>query len=478
MILDKIKNKIDIKFIALVFVCLMPFICSIIFALPASDDFSMAKDLIPGGITLSEIIGKTNEEYMGWMGLWPFFFLEYLLNPLYVFPGIRHATGIFLEITFIVFIIVLYLYLKTFFKYIFGIDKDKIYKLTYLLFLIAFLNSAIYDEIYYWFVGNVYLWNVLFMMWNQILIIKLFRTEVTKSLYIRLCIVGFIACFAFQLDVFSGCIYLIELFIWKKKNNPIKYQRIIPLVVMIAGGMISAFAPGNFARSKAYSAELSIGNAIINSVSNAIKCFIQAIDNPLYIVLVTIMICIGYVFAKNVQKMSIMVLVIMAMASLLGLTFSVALGYSNSNLPSRIVYMYDLILYVCSVLIAIQLGKIIADIEVINLNTIVAIAVIICASVLYRDFINIDGELKVEQRPWYVTWTNIPNIKNEFNYNSSILTTIYESENSSVELTFDYNAFEETKILRGVGFESEEVVNNIRICSGKEELKVNIIPKR
>ncbi len=470
---------VDIRFLFLVFLCALPFVCTIFFALPVSDDFAMAKDIIPNGISLAEIIQKTNEQYMNWMGLWPFFFLEYLLNPLYVLGYYKYATGVFLISTFLLFIYVLYIYIKNIMEHILKIENDKAIKTVYILLLIAFFNSAIYDEIYYWFVGNVYLWNVIFMMWNQILIIKLFKSEMSKPQYIILCFIGFIACFAFQLDLFSGIIYLVEIIKYLREHGKFETGKLYPLLFMILGGVISVFAPGNFARSKSYTTEIKVGDALINALSNNAQCLLKSVENPYFIIMLFCFVVIGYLYLNNSNRVSITLLIAMALVSLFGLTFSVALGYSNADIPNRILFMINFIIYMYLGLIFIQIGAKISEMNLIDTNAIIAIAIVLCISALFGELgINNYGTIKAEKRPWYVTITSIDKVKKEYDYNMSVLRACYNKEDKkNLEIYFDYNAYEETHILKGIGFESQEVVENIRICSGNEEISVIVIPK-
>lgn len=78
-----------------------PFLLTIPFSTPLSDDFSMATTIsnLDGSIFLNAI-DATNTFYMTWAGGWPFNFIQILLNPLLYFPSSSFIYGAELSLFF------------------------------------------------------------------------------------------------------------------------------------------------------------------------------------------------------------------------------------------------------------------------------------------------------------------------------------------------------------------------------------------
>ncbi len=191
---------------------------------------------------------------------------------------------------------------------------------------------------------------------------------------------------------------------------------------------------------------------------------------------------IGFVVInKNEERSTISRNFVLMLVSILGLTFPVALGYSSSEMPNRIVFMNNFIIYFWGLYIALQAGQLIKKVagDKLSISHVLICGFLSAMAIFTLELNNMNMQKKqIETMPWAYTAMNVEALSREYDYNLSVLKSIYNSKEDNVEVTFDYNLFYETKMLRGVGFESQEVVENLRVCADKESLKVFCIPKR
>lgn len=169
-------NRKFIFLIILIIVVLLPMICTIFYSLPSADDFSMAMGCSKNTLLLDSI-GRANEYFMTWSGLWPYMFIETLINPVLLFPLESWWSGgemVFLFLAFVVsFITVTNLAMVK----LLGIYNKEHRCLFTLVILFVFFNTNIYNEIFYWFVGSSYLMALTLGIITIGLTIKLFFDE-------------------------------------------------------------------------------------------------------------------------------------------------------------------------------------------------------------------------------------------------------------------------------------------------------------
>ena len=140
------------------------------------------------------------------------------------------------------------------------------------------------------------------MMLNQILIVMYFQDPKSKKYFVLLLMVGFVACFAYMLDVVSGLLYIIQLILIYNKNKKIKIIYLLPLFIMIIGGVLGSLAPGNFLRHEVIDPTgLHLLLSIKLSVKNCFYTLIKTIGSPLYLFIILVSSFIGFFLVKNIK---------------------------------------------------------------------------------------------------------------------------------------------------------------------------------
>jgi hypothetical protein len=155
----EMKEKVDKRTIILllaIFVVLVPFVNTIRYTLPSTDDFWMAAGVGQDNI-LTAAVQTANNFYLNWEGEWLYIFLEVLLNPLAYDSVEGSVLGIEMIGFFLLFCIILYFAVRAYMRLILGEEKRNWYLWVYLLTIISFLNTDVYTEVFYWFVGSCYL---------------------------------------------------------------------------------------------------------------------------------------------------------------------------------------------------------------------------------------------------------------------------------------------------------------------------------
>lgn len=137
-------------------IVLLPMVYTIFYSIPSADDFSMANGCSKNKLVLDSI-ERANDYYMNWSGLWPYMFIETLANPLLLFPLEGRGRGVEMVFLFLSFIASIIWAINIAAKKIFNIDNPnrRCYFASAVLFV--FLNTNIYNEVFYWFVGSSYM---------------------------------------------------------------------------------------------------------------------------------------------------------------------------------------------------------------------------------------------------------------------------------------------------------------------------------
>ena len=395
-----------------------PFGLSILYAMPCKDDFLMAGRIWGTENMLADALKATNSFYMGWNGMWPYLFLEYVLNPLMYAPAYSHLAGVELLLFFAAFIVTFYFYVKELLRFFFGIgdaeDREsgsngglRSVHLVYLLSLFAFLNVDYYQQIFYWFVANVaYLFSVVFLMISQIFMMRYFGGEDGSGkrafsgkrrfgMAAGMTLFGFLACFCYQLGVFQGIVYLMCLRKWKESTDDERAQgnlkngktalvqmamRLVPLGVMVVGGLISLLAPGNFVRYDTVEGHMGVLGLIGLTTGNTVSYLGNAVTSPVFWWMVVGCVYVGYKWGKKICEDDvgingnedgtgelagdssvswniIPVYVLCMLASLFGIIFPLALGYPTGIILTRMLFLINFVIIAWAVIIFTSIGR-------------------------------------------------------------------------------------------------------------------------
>lgn len=350
-------------FLLVWFIICIPFFATIWLSVPLQDDFMIYHRLMreEGANVLVRSIKASITMWREWTGGLPYLFGEFLLNPLNYFKCTSRAVGIELEVTFLIFVITVYVWIKCVFTKVFKIENINAIKISYLVFLFALLNTEVYSQIFYWFIGSVYEWVYILTFITHILMIAFFRgggvKPVDAKIGIVFSIVGFLTCFNYQIAVTLGFLYLFELYIFCRSRK-FQIRLIVPLGCMILGGLISVLAPGNFIRHNEYTNGIVSVKAIVWYTCKMVgEEFISLIENPLVIVMAIFFLCLGICMLKEDITLPHPIFIILCSGlCVIGIAMPVAFGQGNGIVYNRMAFVLNLDIFVCIIWSSISCG--------------------------------------------------------------------------------------------------------------------------
>jgi len=341
----ELKNKkVEKGLIATLFLLILPYAMSILYALPSTDDFWMGIGVERSSVIIDSI-QKASDMWMGWGGMWIYEFLRTLLNPVVLFGASSPLAGVELLIFFFGFIIAGWMLNRTFWKNFAG-QESLIYPLvSYFLMLAWFLNTEIWTEVFYWFCGSAYMWAMSFVMITVALELKYF-TKQTKKVTIGLSVIGALACMFYSQAVFPCMVYLLlmarEIFDTKKIN----WSRLIPFSCFLLGALTAMIAPGNFARKDVDNAvKFDLFGAFGDTAVMWKRSLLELAKNPITIIVLVLFVVVGMVALKQSKykyKWPVIPFVI-TLVTLYVTYFPFALGYGTSGYqPNRAIFVFNM----------------------------------------------------------------------------------------------------------------------------------------
>ncbi len=438
----KIKNiLIKYYWIIILLIIIIPFVATIFFSVPSADDFSMAKGVLDNTNSFLRSIRVANNFYLTWAGGWPYNLLQCLLNPLSYTQPHSSLVGISLVAFFVIFIVVVYKYFMVILNKVLEIKNKQVCSIIYLIFIAVLLNTNIYPEIFYWFVGNSYLWEVTFILVCQILVIYFFREKRNIGLIVATTLFAFIACFAYQLAPFAGIVCLFEMWnYYKRGTKKINIIDFLPLIAMIVGACISCFAPGNFARhTEIDSTGVHFGQALISSIANMEDIYLNFIKSILFIIVFVILLIAGYIIKDKTERKFVhpVFMWLGQFASVFCVIFPIALGYSDGDIPNRMFFLINCVICIWSFICATYTGAWIKQ-KTILFSTSECKKIIVglclgavCCLILCKGN---SGNVLIEELPWLRTTKSIADVKQESDYYKEILSNIQGEPNTDVEV--------------------------------------------
>ena len=471
---DKRKSKNTLLFLIAVFLLVIPFLYTMYYSLPSTDDFWMAAGIDKNNV-FSDAIATANTFYLNWGGGWLYIFLEVLLNPLVYFGINGHYLGIELIFFLLVFLCVLYSVIKTCVQKILKITDSRYIMAIYFLILVLFLNTTVYTEIFYWFVGSSYLWSMILILYTVKLEINFF-TEETHSWgkILLMSVVGFCACMCYTEAIFPGAIFLI-FFFYEVKQKKWKMWHLIPFISWVAGGVIAVVAPGNYMRydETSLAGNFSLFGAIKNSAVMTMNGIFDLLKNPVFIIVAVCFVAIG--IYKGNQKIENIHPAISFIITIIGLWityFPFALGYgSYMYIPNRCQFIFNLYAVLSFAVCFFYLGCWLKEKESLILNRkqlqMVAIGLVIFG------YICLIPTKYYQELPYAQTVAQSHQVKlaySEWNY---LLNYIATSDGD--EIVFDRNTVN-TPIIKSPGITSDadhSINQHIASYFGKESVAIN-----
>lgn len=354
-----VKSKEKIWIVALICgiaVLIAPYIYTILYAVPSSDDFVMAIGVDKANL-LSEAIRIANEYYFKWAGDWISIFLQIIFNPLLLFGATSNMYGVEMAVLFLLYAIVIGWMIRNIFYYVLKIKDMKIILGVYMIVLTCILNMDVWTEIFYWFVGSTYLHGMLFGM-SAIALLAKYRAAGGILCGILLAITGFFGCSFFMLAVLPATVYLLYIVIDFIKDRKVYWKKDAPFLFYCVGFLSAIVAPGNFSRLGSETGEtgLHLFKTALDTFILWMDTMFDLIKNPLVLIMMLLLTLIGMVIFRDLSFQFKFPGIPFALTLLcLYITyFPIALGYGGTRyLPNRIRFIfctYAILMYAASFL--------------------------------------------------------------------------------------------------------------------------------
>lgn len=395
--------------ISVVLCLIIPMMITIFYSLPSADDFSQVVS-----VNRSDIIGEAfkaaNTAYMEWSGGWIYYFLQGILSPVLLFGVPSRMLGVELIIFFAIFLWSIYKVISVSLIQIFGIKEVHYRWAVFALILFTFLNTRIYTEVYYWYTGASYMWGVTLSLITVTLAVIYWKKELNIKIGLVLSIVGFAACSSCQCAIFPGMIYMCLWFLDKGKNKGKFLEKSFPIFVMVLGGLLSVCAPGNFARHDMIDETgLHVLDALLYALLDECYVLKALLANPIFVLGMLGLILVGKKCLKG-RKIPLWYSILAYLLTFIGLyliCFPVALGYSSDFLPNRQYFVTNIYAILGFGVGSIYLGGWLAEQDIFAKVKEIEWACILLAFA----YVTMFATDKFEKMPYYVTVTNIGEIK-------------------------------------------------------------------
>lgn len=460
-ILSKEKHRI-IRILCYVLL-LAPMLYSIYYSVPASDDFSMAFGRSNSNGVLADLISTMVFFYTKRGGPIITYFGHMVLNPLNLHVHLGHLYGIYMIVIFLLCTLAVVYFLGVFTRMLLPDIEDRFVKAVQLIILAVIYSTYYYSEVFNWFVGAASYQLPMFMaLLAMAYIIRYSETE-SKKFYVLMMIFGTLAANISVLDVPLGLFYLY--IIYYKGARKLGFRNALPLLLMIASGLVSALAPGNSVRRSQYVDDGS-GPSFVRvclqvCIDIAERTFRIIVDHPFTVVLFVLLILIG-VFSnhkkreKTASPLLVFILGLIAEAGSL-FPYVYARGFTTTYVDIRVQYVMDYFIELILCAVCILVGRLIAykvEIKITGQSKVSTIAIL--AAFTYACVINNYGYLEIAQVGILKEHSTIAA---NYNYWDEIYTEIENSDESDITIERDYSVIW-SEYCFASGIESGEVYDD------------------
>jgi hypothetical protein len=340
----KSRVKEQMIFLILTLLIVIPYIMNIVYSLPSADDFSMAKHYDLSSNILMEAFRQADRMYMEWTGEWFYSFVQTLINPLVLFGYSSKMLGVELAVLFILYIGAIILCTGMIAEKILGCERTGEIYLIQLSVLLIVLNTGIYYEVYYWFIGSSYMLEITLSLVCVVLIVKYHDKQSWKSATL-LSIIGFFACNGIMV-VSLICLVYLAMFLPDVVRKQRRLYSFVPFLFCLAGGLFAVAAPGNYRRHNSLDGTgIHIGEAVKNTLYVGILHLYQNFSNELIGMLLLTIVVISYLYARKhmgkIRHTNFLRSVLFFLIVMFFVIFPVTLGYSSADMPNRMQYMIN-----------------------------------------------------------------------------------------------------------------------------------------
>lgn len=383
----KIINRQNIlAFIGIIGVLytLFPYLYSIFYAVPASDDFAMTL----GREGFQNIFEEFFEDiFFFWnqRGGSVFYFASQLLfNPLNFRFHLGHTYGLYMIFIFLILNIMISIGVFEIFNFMLGGENKRLSFAAMIVLMMVFLQNNYYVETYNWYVGmNAYAIPLAFLLltiWGWL------RYSITnkRKYYVWSVIMGVIVANSFLFDVTLGICFVFLILYKDIFNKDSLLVKIMPLVLYVVMGIVTVLAPGNFARQQIYGESFSIVSALKNTAICVVYFNYNYIRyKALSIIAIIIMIILGAIaYKKNSIRMKLVDIIICGASFIIAeygflLPYIYGRGMTERYLDVRVQYVLDFIILITWCIIAFKVSALCCGI----MSKLVDFKVVICSTI-------------------------------------------------------------------------------------------------
>ena len=404
----------------------IPYIYSIYYSMPATDDYAWAIEWFSPN-RLIEVVKRVQWNYMNWFGQSGVFavVIQILFNPLYWFKDEGHSFGICMVIVYALIVVGLICAIKGLAKSLLKIENDLVRSIFTFLLITLLFTTYYYNDVYNWWSGTPGYSMMMVVMLFAMKYISDYVNEHDKKSYIKMIITGAIACTGLMNCVAIGLFYILEVFFTDGFKERIK-KDIIPLLIYILSGIITVVAPGNYKRTMSYDKGNvqyigSIGVTVYRIVKRAVETLLMY---PWTIALFLLIVILSVNYngkGKTVNIKRIIVSVVLTITAAVGAMYPYVAGerkHIEDGFAERAFFVTDFMLFIGFAFIAYEIGQYIktkSGKKLDNKTAIIAglLVVVIClgvaklegtlSSVIPYDIIQHRGEIA----EIYYTWEDV-----------------------------------------------------------------------
>ena len=357
-------NKKSLIIIFLYILFFVPYIYSIYYSMPATDDYAWAIEWFSTN-RLVEVMKRVQWNYMNWFGQSGVFavVIQILFNPLYWFKDKGHSFGICMVIVYFLIVVGLICAIKGLAKSLLKIEDDFVRSIFTFLVIALLFTTYYYNDVYNWWSGtpgySMMMVVMLFCMKN----ISEYANEQLNKHYIKMVLLGMIACTGLMNCVAIGLFYFYKIIFNKKCLGNAK-KNIVPFAFYVISGIFTVVAPGNYRRTDSYDKDNvdyigSIGVTIYTVITRAINTLIKY---PWTLAIFIIIILIASLLKKteNGSIKKVFICTVLITLAAIGALYPYVAGERKQigeEFAPRAFFITDYIMFIGFAFVAFELGR-------------------------------------------------------------------------------------------------------------------------
>ncbi|MCQ2520938.1 MAG: DUF6056 family protein [Lachnospiraceae bacterium] len=369
IISDKKKKRIEIAIAILlwftIIILIIPFLLAASKAVFKSDDFSGYYDILManGSNRFLKSINVSANFWAKWQGTWFSAFVGSLFN--FAEDLNYEALGGALCFTIVITVIAVAFYVVGVCKEYQFESRKVIMPLLTLLLLSGVVLQREYKEVYLWWAGACTYLLPFGCMVAGLAFLRMGLLKDYKRYYVLSAVFLFLMSGGVLEGVGMGCFTALYMGIKDSINRKrLNKLWLVTFLISLAGAILNAAAPGNYIRHAAQGSEAKL--SLLSALKKSVFCVLEENEWLLYetsfLVIIFIAFLLGRFIKKRIDKkeaiISAMYIVLLPVVTI----FPVILGYnavSVSELPDRVLFIFDASIVFSFVLFAMLLGAVV-----------------------------------------------------------------------------------------------------------------------